>query len=217
VVKYHGLARRHLMPHGFLMRPQLNGGTLGGRMHRQAFPSCTVPGPLDPVPYAHLASRGAIPRKCSQCEHSFEGSCLRAADSLHRYLNLDHGFCGIAGDTEPVRVERSGVPVDLEAPRKCSTCMYLRPDSIRGVVCTKDGEVWGDFSRSLDWGIYAPDVVVPSVAGLQITLLFARLAAGGDDASALQEFRKANPNASIATGKRLCAQVRASIRRPENS
>jgi len=28
VVNYHGLARRHLMPSGFLMRPLLNGGTL---------------------------------------------------------------------------------------------------------------------------------------------------------------------------------------------
>ena len=31
VVKYHGLARRLLMPAGLLMRPLLNGGTLGGR------------------------------------------------------------------------------------------------------------------------------------------------------------------------------------------
>jgi len=30
VVKYHGLARRHVMPPRFLMRPLLNGGTLGG-------------------------------------------------------------------------------------------------------------------------------------------------------------------------------------------
>jgi len=31
VVKYHGLARRWLVPPRFLMRPLLNGGTLGGR------------------------------------------------------------------------------------------------------------------------------------------------------------------------------------------
>jgi len=31
VVKYHGLARRYLTGRGFLMRPLLNGGTLGGR------------------------------------------------------------------------------------------------------------------------------------------------------------------------------------------
>jgi hypothetical protein len=34
VVKYHGLARCHLLPPAFLMRPPLNGGTLGGRRHR---------------------------------------------------------------------------------------------------------------------------------------------------------------------------------------
>ena len=33
VVMYHGLARRHLMPFRFLVRPLLNGGTLGGREH----------------------------------------------------------------------------------------------------------------------------------------------------------------------------------------
>src|SRR5258706_10081108 len=33
VVMYHGLARRYLSPSGFLMRPLLNGGTLG-RLHR---------------------------------------------------------------------------------------------------------------------------------------------------------------------------------------
>jgi hypothetical protein len=32
VVKYHGLARLHLTPHRLLVRPLLNGGTLGGRM-----------------------------------------------------------------------------------------------------------------------------------------------------------------------------------------
>jgi hypothetical protein len=31
VVDYHGLARRHPAALGLLMRPQLNGGTLGGR------------------------------------------------------------------------------------------------------------------------------------------------------------------------------------------
>ena len=30
VVNYHGLARRHLLPLGLLMRPRLNGGTLAG-------------------------------------------------------------------------------------------------------------------------------------------------------------------------------------------
>jgi hypothetical protein len=29
---YHGLARRYLLPHRFLMRPLLNRGTLGGQL-----------------------------------------------------------------------------------------------------------------------------------------------------------------------------------------
>jgi hypothetical protein len=186
-------------------------------MHRQAFPSCTVSGPVDPVPFEHLSSKGAIPRKCSECAHSFEGSCLRAMDSLNRYLDLDHGFCGVRGDTDPVNVDRHDFPNDLEVPRKCSTCSFLRPDSIRGVVCSKDADVWGDFHRSLDWGLRAPDATVPSVAGLKITLSFARLAAAGDDVNALREFRRSNPEASVATGKQLCEHVRTSIRGVENS
>jgi hypothetical protein len=35
VVKYHGLAHRFLRPHRLLMRPLLNGGTLGGRGRRE--------------------------------------------------------------------------------------------------------------------------------------------------------------------------------------
>jgi hypothetical protein len=33
LVKYHGLDRRYLMASGFLMRPLLNSGTLGGQEH----------------------------------------------------------------------------------------------------------------------------------------------------------------------------------------
>jgi hypothetical protein len=36
VVNYHGLARRYLIPPRFLMRPLLNGGTLGGRRMRKS-------------------------------------------------------------------------------------------------------------------------------------------------------------------------------------
>ena len=37
--EYHGLARRHLLPPRFLMRPQLNGGTLGRPIWRPELPS----------------------------------------------------------------------------------------------------------------------------------------------------------------------------------
>jgi hypothetical protein len=186
-------------------------------MHRKAFPFCTVSGPLDPVPFGHLGLHGAIPRKCSQCAHSFEGSCLRAMDSLHRYLELDYGFCGIDGDTEPVALDYPDVDPDLEVPRKCSTCPYLRPDQVHGVVCTKDSDVWGHLSRSLDWGLRASGVVVPGAPGVQVTLRFVRLAAIGDDIGALREFRASNPNASLATGRALCVEVRASMVQPAAS
>ena len=39
VKKYRGLARRHLIAGGFLMRPLFSGGTLGGRRHHEEHPS----------------------------------------------------------------------------------------------------------------------------------------------------------------------------------
>jgi len=41
VVNYHGLARRYVLPSGFLMRPLLNGGTLGAP-HRYSQPFMNV-------------------------------------------------------------------------------------------------------------------------------------------------------------------------------
>lgn len=157
-----------------------------------------------------MASLGAIPRKCSECQHSFEGECIRAMDLLHRYLDLDHGFCGIPGETDPVDVALPGDPSELEVPRKCSTCSFLRRDS-RGAVCSKDADVWGGFPRSLDWGRRVPDVIVPSVQGLTLTLRFARLAAAGDDVQALRAFRQSNPEVSLAIGKQVCEQIRAPL------
>jgi hypothetical protein len=43
VVKYHGLARRYCWPPAFLMRPLLNGGTLGGRANNSRRPKPNVP------------------------------------------------------------------------------------------------------------------------------------------------------------------------------
>jgi len=138
-------------------------------------------------------------------------------DSLHRYLDLDHGFCGVVGDTDPVVLDRFGAAATLEVPRKCSTCEHLKPHKVYDLVCTKDSHLWGDFSRSLDWGVRAPSIRVPGARGLQITLRFVRLAAAGDDVGALREFRASNPDAPLASGKALCAEVRVAMRRQENS
>ncbi len=53
-------------------------------------------------------------------------------------------------------------------------------------------------------------MLIPPVADLQITLRFVRLVAECDDTAALREFRTANPNESLASGKVLCERVRAS-------
>jgi len=42
VVDYYGLACRLLTPHGFLMRPLLNGGTLGGRQGETKLPMAVL-------------------------------------------------------------------------------------------------------------------------------------------------------------------------------
>ena len=39
VVIYHGLGYRHLMPPALIVRPQLNGGTLGGRLKMYGVPA----------------------------------------------------------------------------------------------------------------------------------------------------------------------------------
>jgi hypothetical protein len=39
VVDYHGLGRRYLLPHRLLVRPQVNGGTLGGRQLTASSPN----------------------------------------------------------------------------------------------------------------------------------------------------------------------------------
>ena len=41
-MKYHGLGHSHLLPLGFLMRPLLNGGTLGGRKMAHSSPCATA-------------------------------------------------------------------------------------------------------------------------------------------------------------------------------
>ena len=122
-------------------------------MQSKYFPACPIDGPIEPpVPFSHAASRGAVPKKCSECEHLFEGECTRYIDEVGHYLHLDHGPCGIDGPTDPVPYEDEFIRAKVEIPRKCSTCVYLAVDRIPGFHCTKDSDKWGDFHRGLDWG-----------------------------------------------------------------
>jgi hypothetical protein len=123
-------------------------------MRKRYFPSCTVDGLIEPpIPFKHMASSGAVPNKCRNCQHFFEGECLRAIDEQHRYLKLDYGFCGIPGETDPVFYQNDRIVSDIEIPRKCAECIFLTSR----FSCQKDAHKWGDFSRGLDWGNWQPD------------------------------------------------------------
>ena len=129
-------------------------------MHSKYFPPCPIDGPIDPpVPFAHMASRGAVPNKCSKCEHLFEGECTRYMEEVGRYMHLDHGPCGVNGPTDPVVYEDSFVKSKVEIPRKCAGCVHLGIDRIYGLHCTKDSEKWGDLHRGLDWGTWQPNFI----------------------------------------------------------
>jgi hypothetical protein len=172
-------------------------------VHRQAFPACPVQGPIDPpVPFAHLGGRGAVPNKCGHCGSLFEGGCARANASLERWLDLDHGPCGVPGPTDPVLYEDVFVTAKVEVPRKCTTCIYLEFDRIRGFTCRKDREIWGDFPRSLDWGSWKPEriyIQLPYPKNTSKELIeFAFLNQLKDF---IQEYRRWNPSHSIQEAK----------------
>lgn len=168
-------------------------------MHRRYFPPCPVDGPIEPpVPFGHMASRGAVPMKCSECQHLFEGECTRYIEEVGHYLHLDHGPCGIDGPTDPVIYKDDFVTSKAEVPRKCTICVFLAVDRIHGFHCTKDSDKWGDFHRGLDWGAWEPDFVylelpLPKVTTKELSL-YARQ---NDKMSFIKEHRRINPGLSI--------------------
>lgn len=167
-------------------------------MYHLAFPVCPVEGPIEPpVPYSHFLE-GAVPKKCSTCEFLFEGECTRAFEQLGRYLNLDHGFCGVPGSTDPVRYENKWMVSKVKVPRKCSTCHFLSVGDVRGFICRKDQHIWGSFPRSLDWGSWEPDGIYVELPFPKVTTRQLYLAAKKRDLVAfIQEYRRANPSTSI--------------------
>ena len=168
-------------------------------MHGKYYPRCPVPGPIEPpVPFGHMGSRGAIPQKCSECRHLFEGECTRYIESVGHLLHLDHGPCGIDGPTDPVVREVPFGKSPVEIPRKCVTCAYLGIDQIHGFHCRKDAETWGDFHRGLDWGSWEPaciylELPLPKVTTQELS----RHAQRNDLMSFIKEHRRINPGLSI--------------------
>jgi len=168
-------------------------------MYRKYFPKCPVDGPIEPpVAFGHLASRGAVPKKCSNCQHLFEGECIRYIEEVGHYLHLDHGPCGIDGPTDPVTYEDTFITSKVEVPRKCAKCNFLAVDWIFGFHCTKDAGKWGEFHRSLDWGAWEPDCIYLTLPPPKITTKeLSRSAQRNDKVAFIKEHRRINPGLSI--------------------
>ena len=182
-------------------------------MHHRYFPPCPVDGPIEPpVPFGHLCSTGAVPQKCSNCDHLFEGECKRHMEDVGGYLHLDHGPCGIDGPTDPVKFENKFITSKVEIPRKCAKCVHLSVSSIHGYHCTKDSDKWGDFHRGLDWGSWRPEriyiqLVPPKVA----TKALSEHAFAEDRLAFIKEYRLINPGLSLEEAKADYEHFRAVI------
>jgi hypothetical protein len=164
------------------------------------------------VPYNHLGIGKAVPKKCSECQHLFEGSCRRNFEESRSYLHLDYGYCGINGPTDPVIYEDPFITSKVEIPRKCANCHFLVFHKTYGFRCRKDADIWGDCQRGLDWGSWEPDSVylqlpLPKVTSRKLSL-FAR---SDDLVSFIQEYRRINPGLSIQEAQTDFAEFRAAI------
>jgi hypothetical protein len=156
-----------------------------------------------------MASRGAVPKKCSECQHLFEGECTRYIEDVGHYLHLDHGPCGIDGPTDAVTYEDEFVTSKAEVPRKCAKCIFLAVDRIHGFHCTKDADKWGDFHRGLDWGAWEPDCIYLELPLPKVTTRDLSLFAKQNDMMAfIKEHRRINPGLSIEEAKADFAHFR---------
>jgi hypothetical protein len=188
-------------------------------MYRKSFPSCPVDGPIEPpVPFVHMFSRGAVPKKCSECLHLFEGECTRYIEEVQGCLTLDHGPCGIAGPTEPVMYQTEAIESKLEVPQKCATCIHAAVDSIHGVYCTKDRDKWGDFHRGLDWGAWRPNhlwfrLQLPKVTTQELS----RHAYNNEIVEFIKEHRRINPGISLYEAKQDFVHFRTLIEQRDST
>jgi hypothetical protein len=186
-------------------------------MYQRYFPPCPVDGPIDPpVPFGHLGLHGAVPQKCSHCEHLFEGECLRSIDEVGGYLHLDHGPCGVNGPTDPVFFEKEFIASKVSIPRKCAECIHLSVGPIRGFHCTKDADKWGDSCRGLDWGAWRPDHVYIQLDLPKVTTkALSEYAFAGDEVAFIREHRRINPGLSLQEAKQDYAYFRSVVEKCE--
>lgn len=179
-------------------------------MYRTVFPHCTVVGSVQPVPYNHFI-KGAIPMKCQDCQHLFEGGCTRAMDQVQHYLSLDHGSCPVKGSTKPVLVETKYYKSKVYVPEKCRTCSDLHFDKVHGFVCNLDRTLWGAFPRTLDWGSWSPEH--PNLglqSGRSVSQEVLSAISAQNEVQAIKAFRRSHPDATIKEARdayvELCAQ-----------
>jgi hypothetical protein len=161
-----------------------------------------------------MFSRGAVPKKCSECLHLFEGECTRYIEEVQGYLTLDHGPCGIDGSTDPVIYKTETIKSQLEVPTKCATCVHIAVDSIHSVYCTKDRDKWGDFHRELDWGTWRPEYLWLRLQLPKITTQgLLKYAYNNEIVEFIQEHRRINPGVSLREAKQDFMHFRTLIER----
>ncbi|MCX7805338.1 MAG: hypothetical protein N3A38_09140 [Planctomycetota bacterium] len=113
------------------------------------FNQCPVKGSRDLVIFKHMLGV-LIPAKCEKCRHQFEADCA-IIGYTNTHKRLDYGFCGIEGDTSPIRVEWHPIPI----PAKCKDCPHLdRRSASAGCRCNKDKPENVFSGRGLDYGDY---------------------------------------------------------------
>ncbi|MBK8252682.1 MAG: hypothetical protein IPK82_08445 [Polyangiaceae bacterium] len=182
-------------------------------MYVRYFPRCPDNGPIYPEqPFGHFGFEGAVPRKCRRCKYLFEGECTRNAANGQPYLMLDHGPCPVDGPTDPVQYENEFVVSKVQVPRKCSTCRFLRLDSIQGFVCGAEPHIWGDFPRGLDWGSWRPSgPIITLPAPFRSTRDLTDTVIRSDKKAFVTMFRKLNPEVPLAEIRRVYELAREQL------
>ena len=155
---------------------------------------------------------GAVPSKCGQCQHMFEGGCRRAMEQVQGYLALDHGPCPVKGPTNPVKVESKYYMSKVEVPAKCQSCSHLELDRIHGFVCNLDRVTWGAFPRTLDWGAWSPEF--PNLglqSGRSVPHEVLAAVKAGSETEAIKAFRAVHSDATIKEAREAYAELRIQL------
>jgi hypothetical protein len=131
-------------------------------------------------------------------------------DQVQGYLALDHGPGKVKGPTNPVLVETAYYKSTVFVPAKCEHCIHLHLDRSRGFVCNLDSKIWGDFPRTLDWGVWTPDH--PNLglkSGRSLTGEMLKAIAARHEVSFIKTFRAAHGDASLREARDAYAELMA--------